>query len=403
VKQPARPWIILVATITIQALVAMALITLPVVAPMVAESLGISATYVGVYVAFVYFAAMFSSVLGGSAVKRWGALRVSQIALLISASGLLLCAIPHPVPIFVGALLIGAGYGPVTPASSHVLIKTTPPERLSLVFSLKQTGVPLGGMLAGLTVPSLGVLFGWQIAFIVVAMLCVTCAYVVRPLRATLDDDRDSSVKPSLVKSLIQPIKLVMSQPSLRILCSISFLFAITQLSLTTYLVTFLYEDLGWGLIAAGFALTVAQAAGVGGRVLWGWVADNWLGSGYMLFGVAGLLAVSAGAVAFFDAQTPHWLLYLVLVCLGATAIGWNGVFLAEVARQAPNGQAGMATGGTLGFTFMGVLCGPPLFGVAAARLQSYGDTYALLIIPAALILVLLWVSRHRWRRYRPT
>lgn len=380
----------------------MALITLPVVAPVVGESVGISPTYVGVYVAFVYLAAMFSSVLGGSAVKRWGALRLSQIALVTSGVGLVLCAIPHPVTIAIGALFIGAGYGPITPASSHVLIKTTPPERLSLVFSLKQTGVPLGGMLAGLIVPSLEVLLGWQIAFVVVAFFCWACAYLVNPLRGPLDDDRDPTVKPSLVKSLVQPIRLVMSQASLRILCAISFLFAITQLSLTTYMVTFLYEDLKWGLIAAGLALTVAQAAGVGGRVLWGWISDNWLGSGYMLFGVAGLLAVSAAAIAFFDTNTPHWVLYLVFICMGATAIGWNGVFLAEVARQAPAGQAGMATGGTLGFTFMGVLCGPPLFGVAAARLESYGQSYALLIIPAAMILALLWLSRHRWHRYQP-
>ena len=85
---------------------------------------------------------------------------------------------------------------------------------------------------------------------------------------------------------------------------------------------------------------------------------------------------------------------------LGATAIGWNGVYLAEVARQAPKGQASVATGGTLGFTFFGVLCGPPLFGVAAANFHSYGLSYGLLILPAVLILVLLWSSRHRWRRF---
>lgn len=379
----------------------MGLITLPVVAPVVAESVGVATTYVGVYVAFVYLAAMISSILGGSFVKRWGALRLSQISLLSTTIGLILCAIPHPMVMAIGALFIGMGYGPVTPASSHLLIKTTPPERLSLVFSIKQTGVPVGGMLAGLIVPSLEVLMGWQAAFVMVALLAISCALLVNPLRESLDDDRDPTVRPSLIKSFVQPIKLVCSQKPLRILAAISFMFAITQLSLTTYLVTFLYEDLGWGLVAAGVALTVAQAAGVGGRILWGWVADNWLGSGYMLIGVAGILGLGAVAMPWMTAEGPVWFLYLVLIALGATAIGWNGVFLAEVARQAPPGQAGMATGGSLGFTFLGVLCGPPLFGVAAARLHSYGEAYALLAIPATVILVLLWVSRRRWQTYR--
>lgn len=398
--QPARPWIILAATLTIQALVAMALITLPVVAPVVAQATGIATTYVGMYVGLVYLAAMFASVLGGTAVRRFGAIRLSQGCLILTATGLVLCAVPHPLSMALGALFIGAGYGPVTPASSHLLIKTTPPERLSLVFSLKQTGVPIGGVLAGLLVPQFELLLGWQSAFLLVAACCLICAYGVKPLRAVLDDDRDSTVRPSLVKSLVNPIKLVWSHKSLRILAGVSFLFAITQLSLTTYLVTFLFEDLGWALVAAGVALAVTQAAGVGARIVWGWMADNWFGSGYMLMIVAGLLAISAAAMPFFTPETPHVWLYLVLIILGATAIGWNGVFLAEVARQAPKGQASVATGGTLGFTFFGVLCGPPLFGVAAANLQSYGLSYALLILPAALILVLLWTSRHRWRLY---
>jgi MFS family permease len=400
VTQPARPWIVLTATLTIQALVAMALITLPVVAPVVAQATGIASTYVGAYVGLVYLAAMFSSVLGGTAVKRFGAIRLSQGCLMLTATGLILCAVPHPLSMAVGALFIGAGYGPVTPASSHLLIKTTPPERLSLVFSLKQTGVPIGGVLAGLLVPQFELLLGWQWAFLLVGAFCLVCAYSVKPLRAALDEDRDATVRPSLIKSLVNPIKLVWSHKALRILAGVSFLFAITQLSLTTYLVTFLFEDLGWALVAAGAALAVTQAAGVGARIVWGWMADNWFGSGYMLMVVAGLLAISAAVMPFFTPETPHVWLYLVLILLGATAIGWNGVFLAEVARQAPKGQASVATGGTLGFTFFGVLCGPPLFGVAAANLQSYGLSYALLILPAALILALLWTSRHRWRRY---
>lgn len=379
----------------------MALITLPVVAPVVSQAIGVSTTYVGFYVAAVYVAAMFSSVLGGTFVKRWGAIRLSQISLGLNAIGLVLCAIPSAITMVLGAFLIGVGYGPVTPASSHLLVKTTPPERMSLVFSIKQTGVPVGGMLAGLLVPSMEVLMGWQAAFGAVAIFCVVCALAVNPLRRELDDDRDPSSRPSLFKSLVAPVKLVMSQTSLRVLAAVSFMFAIAQLSVTTYLVTFLYEDLGWGLVAAGFALTVAQAAGVGGRVLWGWIADNWLGSGYMLIGVALLLLGGAALVPAFDTKTNLILLYVVFMLLGATAIGWNGVYLAEVARQAPSGQAGMATGGTLGFTFLGVLCGPPLFGVAAARFGSYGDAYGLLMIPALIIAVLLFISRKRWTVHR--
>jgi len=112
----------------------MALLNLPVVAPAVAKDVGISTNYLGAYVALAYFGAMVATLLGGAAVKRWGAIRLSQTGLVFAAMGLLLCAIPYVETIALGALFIGAGYGPITPASSHLLIKSTPPEKLSFVF-----------------------------------------------------------------------------------------------------------------------------------------------------------------------------------------------------------------------------------------------------------------------------
>ena len=387
---PARPWVVLVATLTIQSLVAMALMTLPVVAPIVAKELDISTTYVGAYVALVYFAAMVASLLCGAAVRRWGAIRLSQVGLLSSGLGLCLCAVPQPAVIALGALFIGAGYGPITPASSHLLIKTTPPSQLSLVFSLKQTGVPLGGMIAGALVPSLDLLIGWKWTFIAAGMVCWLCAWSVQSLRAGLDDDRDPTAKPSLITTVVQPLKLIFEHRSLKVLSFMSFLFAICQMSLMAYLVTFLFEDLAWSLVAAGVALTVTQAAGVGGRIFWGYVADRWLGAVMMLIVITVLLALGAVGMAFLHADTSPWLLFSILIVFGASAIGWNGVYLAEIARQAPKGQAGVATGGTLCITFLGVMLGPPFFGLVAGTVHSYGLSYGLLLIPALIIFVLL-------------
>jgi len=328
--------------------------------------------------------------LGGAAVKRWGAIRLSQTGLVLAAIGLFLCAIPTIETIALGALFIGAGYGPITPASSHLLIKSTPPEKLSFVFSVKQTGVPLGGMIAGATVPSLDILIGWQWAFVCAGIACAFCAWAVQPLRNGLDDDRDPTVKPSLATSFVLPLKLIFSHRTLRKLSYMSFMFSIAQMALMGYLVTFLYEDLGWSLVAAGGALTVAQAAGVSGRMLWGYVSDRWLGATMMLIVIAVLLVVGALGTALLGPESSPWFLFPVLVIFGSSAIGWNGVFLAEIARQAPKGQAGVATGGTLCITFLGVMVGPPLFGVLASLLSSYGLSYGVLGILGILILMLL-------------
>ena len=54
---------------------------------------------------------------------------------------------------------------------------------MSLVFSIKQTGVPLGAGLAGAIVPGLQILAGWQAALLAVAAANLVCAIVSQPLR----------------------------------------------------------------------------------------------------------------------------------------------------------------------------------------------------------------------------
>ena len=71
-------WGSLAVTTAIQAMVSMGLLTLAAMAPAVAAALGVSASLLGVYVALCYFGAMLSSLVGGTLVRRWGAIRVSQ-------------------------------------------------------------------------------------------------------------------------------------------------------------------------------------------------------------------------------------------------------------------------------------------------------------------------------------
>lgn len=85
----------------------------------------------------------------------------------------------------------------------------------------------------------------------------------------------------------------------------------------------------------------------------------------------------------------PTALLWAIVALLGGSAIGWNGVYLAEVARQAPPGQAGAATGGMLLFTYAGVVLGSPAFGALASASGSYRVAFATLALVA--VGLLLW------------
>src|SRR5437867_4470407 len=120
-------------------------------------------------------------------------------------------------------------------------------------------------------------------------------------------------------------------------------------------------------------ALTAANVGGIVGRISWGAAADRWVTPRRML-GIFGIVAGCCGlATATFDTSWPRLALFGVCTLFGATAIGWNGVQLAEIARHAPPGQAGAVTGAAGFVTFAGVVIGPPVFAALVATTGSYG------------------------------
>jgi MFS family permease len=387
-------WLPLLATLFIQAMVAMALLTLPVMAPVAAKDLGVSPALVGFYVSITYAGAMLASLTSGTTVSRFGPIRVSQWGLMLCAFGLCLCAAPWLPIVALGALLIGLGYGPITPASSQILARTTPPHQMGLVFSIKQTGVPVGSMMAGAIVPSLLLALNWQWSLVIVALACVLSAVLAQPLRKDLDDLRQSNLQFQW-GTLANPIRMVLGHRALATMAACSFMFSMVQMSLTTYLVTYLHDDLAYGLVSAGLLLSVTQMGGIAGRILWGVVADKWLGAQKALALLAALMASSSLATALLLPILPIWGIWIVLIVFGASAIGWNGVYLSEVARQAPEGKASVATGGTLTFTFLGVVIGPPIFGALSTAFGSYRAGFLALVVTSSLCAWVLFRLRH--------
>ena len=383
-------WLPLIATLFIQVMVSMALLTLPVMAPIAAKDLAVSPAMVGVYVAITYAGAMFSSLTSGTSVTRFGPIRVSQLGLILCASGLCLCAVPWLPAIGLGALLIGLGYGPITPSSSQILTRTTPAHQMSLVFSIKQTGVPAGSMLAGAIVPSLMLGIGWQLSLISVALVCLISALLSQPLRDQMDDQRQPGLQLKL-STLLAPIRMVLSHRALATMAGCSLMFSMVQMSLTTYLVTYLHDDLTYGLVAAGLLLSITQAGGIVGRIVWGYLADQFFSPQKMLAGLATSMALCAAATPLLLPILPVYGVWILLLLFGASAIGWNGVYLAEVAKQAPEGKASAATGGTLTFTFLGVVIGPPLFGALSTLFGTYGAGFWALAAISSLCSLVLW------------
>ena len=398
----------LLVTLLIQSFSALGLMAVPVLIPVELGPPRLTPAGMGLYVLCAYAGAVLGSLSAGALVDRWGAIRTSQWALLLSAAGLVLAALV-PDALMLAAVLLGMGYGPITPASSHVLIQTTPAKRLNLVFSIKQTGVPVGVALSGFCIPPLAIT-GWMWTLLILALACVVVAASAWPIQAGLDAQTSQRINPAapaglslrfLLRQLLEPLAVIFKHRKLRSLAAVSFVFSGIQISFTTYLMSFLTTGLAMTALAAGSLLALSQMGGVLGRIVWGYLSDHFirpLSMLALLSLVMALAALATGGLALWPGAMSSLMLAALMFVFGASASGWNGVFLAEVARQAPPGAVGKATSGTLACTFVGVMVGAPLFGLIASSRGGFSMAFGMQALLALGVALMLFAFRGRDR-----
>lgn len=353
-----------------------AVLTPPVFFAVMARDVGLDPALVGAYAAAGGISGMLGSLLGGGLTQRLGPVRVAQVGMGLIGLGLFLLLVPSLLLVAASAMLLGFGYGPANPYTAHVLARHTPASHRALIFSIKQAGVAAGAVLAGWLVPPLVVAFGWRatagIAGAAVTLLAIASAL----LRPRYDAEREPGAR-IFHGNFVGPLRIVLGHARLRELVAVAVSYNVLQSSFTTAVVTYLVDGLGMTLTRAGTVLALANMVGIAGRISWGWVADFSGRPRTTLAGLGFVMAAAGGGVAAFGPDWPYAAVLAVAVVLGATAIGWNGVFLAEIARHAHPSQVARTTGGAASFGFLGGFVGPMTFSAIATATSSYALGYA--------------------------
>jgi len=388
------------ALLTGQTIGTVATMLLPAMAPKVAETYGISASLIGYQISLLAAAMVLALVFGSHLSTRWGPCRVTQVGLLLLTAGCVVAILPHVALLFASALALGLGYGLLTPSASHLLMRYAPAGRRNLVFSLKQTGVPLGGIGAAVIGPQVAVAFGWQWALAGNALAMLLIVMQLEKGRAQWDDDRDPHAP--LAVAPFAGVARVWNDPALRLLSIAGGCFVIVQVCLSTFTVVLFAEEMQTGLIAAGIVLTASQVGGVAGRVFWGWLADLTRNCFAVLAVLAAVMLASSVLVLGVTPALPIAVSCALFFVLGSTASGWNGAYLAEVAQLSPRAAIASATGGSLVFVNVGKTVGPIAFTHAYLAGGSYTLAFALLAVPAAVGLACVLVARRQDRAAHP-
>jgi MFS family permease len=368
-------------TVAAQTAAAMVLFAIPVLGPVLTEMLGIAPERIGLLIAASSFGTVWFMTVSRLFLDRFGPIRSLQIGLVVAGLALLSLAVsPWPL-VLLPALLVGAGYAPNAPASSVILARISTRRQTSFVFSIKQAAVPLGGVASGLLIPFLLAKGGLGPALAVLAGVALLVALLLQPLRRRFDaaDPRAPFGLRALASpaNVVATARAVLGNAELRLLTLTGIAFSVMQSAIFGFLVTHLV-GVGLAYATAGLCFSVMATAGVIGRLVIGWLASA---SGrprlaLTALGVAGFLI--ALVAASFTAAWPVWALMLASALAGIAAGSWNGIYLGEIARAAPEREVGQATAGSTFFVFFGYACAPAVFGALVTLTGGYATPYVL-------------------------
>ncbi len=381
---PAYRWVVLAAGVFAQGAAASVLQGLPSLATTLRAERDLSLAALGLVLAASTVGLLLALVPWGWLADRVGERWVMTWGLLLTAAALVGASRAGSVAVLmVSLLLAGAACASVNAASGRAVIMWFPRRQRGIAMGTRQTAIPLGAALAALGLPVAARAWGLPGAFLSAAVVLVVaavvvCVFVTDP-RSPPDGDEETAGEPA------QPAG---SSRAVVLLCGVSALLVIPQLTIVSFLVIYLVDGHGISAATAVVLLAVVQLGGGAARIGLGWWSDRTgsrvgplravalVTTGLLLAAAAGELVGGVVAVA-------------ALVLAGFAAISWNGLAFTAVGELADPRRIGFVLGVQNTAVAAGMALTPPVMGTVV-ELSSWAVAFAAVAAAAALASVVL-------------
>lgn len=392
----AGGWIGAVALVTAaQAMLALMTRVLPLFGLALTVAAGVPPEAVGQLAAATSLGSMLFFLWGPTLLMDASALRQLQMGGALAGLAVLLCLHGGWSLMLLSAFLIGVGYGPSAPAGSDMLMRAAPAGRRAFAFSIKQAGVPLGGLAAGLLLPPVAIWGGVDAVLWLCAIIALAAAAMLGQWGATREAAparlRDRPRARELASAPLRLLRLVFGAPELRAITIAGLGLGVAQGVLMGYFPVFLSDHAGLPLAAVGFAFALLQGVGIGGRVVMGWLSDRMAAPGRATLGLCFASSATMALVATIGpGSSPVWIA-IVSGLAGLTVVSWNGVFLSDLAGAAPEGRVGEITSAGTFVIFSGYVVSPLavqlVFAAAGGYAAGFLAAAAAPLVVAAVVL----------------
>lgn len=356
-------------------------------APIVQEDFQLSRSEVGLIMTFTSLSIAVVAVAGGRLADHVGVRRVLMVSGLVTTLAALLIWRVESYPLFLAVcLLLGLGTGIQNPAGSAAVMRWFPPRQRGLAMGIRQTGVPVGGILGAILWPLVALAHGWRVAYLLggVATLLgaalIFAAYFDPPSRVGTSRRKPTSLRKLLAERQIWFLGLIFNAQ------------IVAQFSAGAYFVLFIHETLDVSVVQAAALLALVNGVAIAARIGWGVLSDVlFRGRRKPVLVVVLVLTLCAtlGAAAL-PPGAPLLLAIGLAVLLGVSAFAWAGVLGTLVIETAGRESAATAIALVSVIGSPGSLLAPPLFGFIVDQTGSYQVAWlaACLVVSTGLLAV---------------
>jgi sugar phosphate permease len=209
------------------------------------------------------------------------------------------------------------------------------PAERGFALGIRQTAVPLGGLIGALALPAAVAAGGIDAAFLLLGGLCLAGALVGAAF--IRDRVRRDALDP-------HDVPWTLADRRLWLLCFGSGLYLVAQMAIFGFAVLFLVDERGFSNAAAAGVLAGVQAAGAVLRLAVGRWSDV-LGARVVPLRRIGLAAAATLALAVTLLEAPAAVLVPALVLAGGMSMAWNGLSYTAAAELGGHRRSGAAIG----------------------------------------------------------
>lgn len=358
---------------------------LGVLAPFLADDLGIGPAQIGTLTTAYFAAGALLSPFAGGWVDRVGGRRALTVLFATAGLPLIVTSVsPGYGLLLVAVVLAAPAIALGNPVTNALVAAHLPPRRRGLPTGVKQSGVQVGAAALGLALPTVAIALGWRAAVLVLVPVSLVgllgvWALVPPTSGSSRGEQRAATGDRRLPASVWW-------------LAGYAGLMGFGAAIIGAFLVLYGVQEVGMTPRDAGFVAGVLGVVATVARIAWGPVATRFRTASVPMAAMA-LLSIAGTGLAAGAAVWGPVALWGAALLWAVSASSWNSVVMLAVIRALPQEVTGAASGVVHGTFLVGLCASPVVFGATVDVADGYGPGWALVAaaFTAAAVVAITW------------